>query len=643
MLLPTVLFLWVQWLVPFHAVPAREGWLDYWLADLVPPLMLVGFLSAPLLGTTLFLADQTRCRFRFLAEHGIRPRLVWLSRHVRGLAVMLLGLLLALPPVMGMAAKEHPPQPMLAFECLVGFAVLAYACGQLCSMIFRRGVMAAAFGTVLTFLLCAWAGITYNWLDLSWLWSVAPLPLAFLVGTWLHAPNWLSERKTWRARLRPVLVVAVPALAILVAIPLVRVYEIPLVGPGFDVAELNRPVSAEEKETLALYKRANGLLWQAAPEQGEAAEAEIISPSAAAESARRKAVEQAVTLALEASRRPVPAPYWDPVAMPNPDAEIELANLVLASGKRLQTEGKLDAALDRCLAAVRIAIAVRRQSLYSPESADDLEVLACEQLAGWAAQSGQKPRRVLEALRTLEQQWRDPPSYRDLIKHKYFCDLDCIQGDQPGGLGESVFWWLPWERARALRLLNKLTAEQYARYKKTEETLAAGGFVALPSDVEGSPRDITYQIVRPMVGLYTIDVVNGRRVNIGYLGNCLRVETYRRATRLVLALDAWNLEHSGLPESLDDLKGKYLDQLPVDPYSGGEFQYESKGFPDYIVWRTRYTAETTLQPHRPFLACDTWSTTYGTGSTGRKRREGGTGDGSPETKLWENVWVFPIP
>ena len=97
-------------------------------------------------------------------------------------------------------------------------------------MVFRSGIVAVAFGTVLTFLLCGWAALMYM-LGLSWLWSVAPLPLAFLVTTWLHAPDWLLERKTWRARLCPALVVAVPALAILVAIPLVRVYEIPLVEP----------------------------------------------------------------------------------------------------------------------------------------------------------------------------------------------------------------------------------------------------------------------------------------------------------------------------------------------------------------------------------------------------------------------------
>ena len=115
----------------------------------------------------------------------------------------------------------------------------------------RSGILAATFGTILTAVLCGWAALMY-WLCLSWLWTVAPLLLAFLAATWLHAPNWLVERKNWRGRLRLALVVAVPALAILVAIPLVRVYEIPLVGPGFDVNELTRPATPEEQETLAL-------------------------------------------------------------------------------------------------------------------------------------------------------------------------------------------------------------------------------------------------------------------------------------------------------------------------------------------------------------------------------------------------------
>ena len=251
----------------------------------------------------------------------------------------------------------------------------------------RSGILAATFGTILTLVLCDWAAIMY-WLCLSWLWSVAPLLLAFLIVTWLHAPDWLVERKSWRERLRLALVVAVPALAILVAIPLVRLYEIPLVGPGFDVAELTKPTTPEDKETLVLYNRAMQLQGEAKSKRAQVA-AGHVSPSAAEESAWRKLDEQAVALALEASlgrsRGPTRSLEWS--------LNIDLAELVLADGKRLQSEGKLDAALDRYVAAVRIAITVRRQGWGGLDSTDDLQVSTCEQLVRWAAESGQTPQR----------------------------------------------------------------------------------------------------------------------------------------------------------------------------------------------------------------------------------------------------------
>ena len=375
-LLPTVLFLWVEWIVGIN--PEYVG--GPWFVQFLPVPLFAAVFSAPLLGSVVFLADQTGCRFRFLAEHGIPPRLVWLSRQIRGLVIILLGLLLLLPPTIGLIVTRQPSEDMtMVTECLLGFVGVAYACGQLCSMTIRSGIVAVAFGTVLTFLLCGWAELMYM-LGLSWLWSVAPLLLAFVVTTWLHAPDWLLERKTWRARLCPALVVAVPVLAILVAIPLVRVYEIPLVGPGFDPKGLTWPIPPEEKETLALYARANELQKQANHTENGPAD----------ESARQKAEEQAVTLALEASRRPLTGFYVDPLAAPDPNAEINLADLVLASGKRLQAEGKLDAALDRYVAAERIALHARQCRPWLVV-ADGLEIRVCEQLTNWAAQSGQRP------------------------------------------------------------------------------------------------------------------------------------------------------------------------------------------------------------------------------------------------------------
>ncbi len=648
MLLPMVLYIYM----PSFYLRSPGPRFD-WIFGLFPMLLLPAFFSAPLLGSSAFLADQTGCRFRFLAERGIPPRLVWSSRHLRGLFVMLLGMLLALllclPFLMGLATKNNDADLMEVVVCCAGFAVVAYACGQLSSMGIRSGLLAAFFGTVLAAVVCVWAAIMYA-LCLSWLWSVAPILLAFLIVTWLHAPNWLVERKSWAARLRLALVVAVPVVAILAAVPLVRLYEIPLVGPGFDVEEFTRPVTAEDKETLALYQRAFNMYESGVP-KWVGVPASDRTLSAAEKLTLQKATDQAVKTALEASRRPLPRDPSDLVGNWEVAPEDTLCRLVLENADRLQSEGKLDAALDRYVAAMRIAITIRRQDRF-PQGGSVLEIRACKQLAGWAAQSGQTPERVARALRTMEQQWRNTLSYSYAIKQGYLRNLQYLQSACfAGGNEYSYLWWLPWERARTLRLLNKMTAEELARCQEYEETLAIGGHVDQPSDSTGWPKldkDLTYRLVRPMVKPFMSIVVNGRDAYVGNLGDFLELETYRRATRLILALEAWKLEHGRLPKSLDHLQGKYFDQLPVGPYTGHEFRYEPNGLPDYIVWWTYSTAEKTIEPDRPFLACDTWSRSSWFASAYGEATEGNVGasegkNGSPRTESWKGDWVFQIP
>ena len=185
--------------------------------------------------------------------------------------------------------------------------------------------------------------------------------------------------------------------------------------------------------------------------------------------------------------------------------------------------------------------------------------------------------------------------------------------------------WFPWERARAVRLLNKLTAEDFARRSDTEKALATGGFVAPPPNIAIPPalaRDFTYNVVRQNIFKNPLD-------------ECLAAETNRRATRLILALEAWKLQYGRLPESLDDLRGKYLDQLPVDPYTGDAFRYEPKGLPHKVAWRSPNSADTkTLEHGQPFISCDSWST---------PPRSLGSEADPTETELCADVWVFPIP
>jgi len=165
------------------------------------------------------------------------------------------------------------------------------------------------------------------------------------------------------------------------------------------------------------------------------------------------------------------------------------------------------------------------------------------------------------------------------LKYQYLRDLQTLRGD-PGmperlnGNSDQLSWfmvmrWFPWERARTERILNMLAAREFSQCRAAEVALAAGGAAPKPPDdrlLPELPQD------------YLDDVVRG---NFHYqpIEYSLRVETYRRATLLILALEAWKLDHGSLPQSLDELKDKYIEQIPVSPFTGGTFNYEPKGLP----------------------------------------------------------------
>jgi len=76
---------------------------------------------------------------------------------------------------------------------------------------------------------------------------------------------------------------------------------------------------------------------------------------------------------------------------------------------------------------------------------------------------------------------------------------------------------------------------------------------------------------------------------------CPAVEAWRSAlqrcevdamlTRLLFALEAYHRDNGEYPSALDDLQGRYIDEIPLDPFSGEAFRYilEEGGFLLYSV------------------------------------------------------------
>lgn len=55
-------------------------------------------------------------------------------------------------------------------------------------------------------------------------------------------------------------------------------------------------------------------------------------------------------------------------------------------------------------------------------------------------------------------------------------------------------------------------------------------------------------------------------------------------TQVLIALKCYKLEHGQLPDSLNELVPKYIDQIPEDPYDGKPFKYSKKEKIVYSVW-----------------------------------------------------------
>lgn len=591
------------------------------------------FLIPPLMGACVFLADQSRGMYRFLAERGVAPKYVWLSRQVVWFVPLAAGTLAVAAPVQ---AEE------LEWTGLVlGYVMLAYTCGQFFSMFFRSGVLAAGFGIASTVGLCQWALLMHQ-VHMSWWWSVAPIPFALIACTWLRTSDWLVERTGVRAYARACWPLALAVVPILAAVPAVRVLEIPKVNPGFGPDEYTRSVTAEAEAALATYRRAVELMR---PPPGLAAGADprisAGGPLTREEIAWLEANREVVSMVVEASRRS-DCDFFTPLSpFDLPRQIVRLAGLVFLSGRQLEAEGNADAALERYLSVLRVAGHLRRRAA-SPENADAVELWIDEYLPYWASRPGQTPHRVLAAVRRADAVLSASPPRSDCIKAHYLLLRAYLEGD-PQALAyfvpderdrliaRATIRCLVWERARSLRALDLWTSEAMTRCVQAESSAAAGGRIAFAPSApfDGSWWDRIAQ---------TTPLFRGEADPANLIHGLLGLETHRRVMRSLMALEAWKLDHGRLPESLEELRGRYADRLPVDPFRGKLFRYYRSGVKSSL----RDARGRTIEPGRPFL----WGPTEQTLAMARFEAPAG-GDSTDSTVSSEQAlasgWAFAIP
>ncbi|MDR1960105.1 MAG: hypothetical protein LBQ54_13860 [Planctomycetaceae bacterium] len=206
---------------------------------------------------SVFWADQKNNGRQMLCYRGISPGKIWWSRILPFGAVYFWfpAAVLATCAVFFLFFNPnsriflyHPSDLIVFWHLFLGilYFFLAYSAvfciGQLVSLLSKSVVLSAfgTFGAALLFL--CWMSTVMVYLNLSLLWTALPLELMMLYATWRRMPDWLRGRNTFRAYLRAMSPVLATGAVVLTAIPLVRVYSVPVIDKGFAL-----PVSVIEK------------------------------------------------------------------------------------------------------------------------------------------------------------------------------------------------------------------------------------------------------------------------------------------------------------------------------------------------------------------------------------------------------------
>ncbi len=234
-----------------------------------------------------------------------------------------------------------------------------------------------------------------------------------------------------------------------------------------------------------------------------------------------------------------------------------------------------------------------------------MERLVYQCLPRWAAHPDQTAERIRAAIARVEPLQKGLPSPSDAIKSDYVLVQQIISGDLDAAEAMDLFAGhplvllatqrLPWEEARAGRVLSLSTARNLQLVGDIESAVLRNQELTIPEDAE---KDWEWQRFRATTPLFLI-LRYGRGAYEGFdwdRGVCLaadfvRMETRRRAVLVHLALAGWAAEHGALPERLEDLVGPFLKHLPLDPYAANPFEYFPQGTPAPVVDRDPRTEQ----------------------------------------------------
>jgi|GEM_PF-3366203 len=578
------------------------------------PVMILG-LAPFFFGLMSFRSEQQNQQFRFLANRGVSPGLIWASKQrvwlVRTVTV-LFPLMAALSAVfldlegwtMG-EIDDFPTVVQLALGALLGYilwALVNYSVGQWMSIFFSRSVPAFLVGAALLAIIGVWS-VEMFWLEVPAWWSVGLIPLCLLGATFLQCRDWLLEASS---RKRIVNFAATLAALPLLLVPLVATYRV-LSVPGVNLQRFEPLLPKIEPQSPQLRDlidelRVAGSQISPSPRISEEEPGLSAGWQFATGQQRAWVTENAGsidTLIAFAERSTAISPQL-PVSRGGFELENQfrlpdLLRLLMFDARRLEAEADFDAALERYIAALRLCrlSALTGADFQAWWMGSLYELMVLREVPLWADHPQQSSPSILAGVAKIEAELERYPTADVALWIEYLWNREQILKRDPDWyqvllnldkddsvlrrVRRQVYAYLPWERLRGLRLQRVQFSTQMEGLYSVYQGLGNPGHDLGRWFLEYSKRD--HESVEPWWRLETPwdDIFHGYNKHPARL--LISRATNVRGHLLALVLIAWRREHGALPATLDEVNGYHWPTIPRDPWSGRNFEYLPQGFP----------------------------------------------------------------
>jgi hypothetical protein len=582
-------------------------------------------------------ADRRDGAFRLLAHRGVSPNAYWVAKHGvwLGLAIVTTVCLLAwerlLTDLKGSREWDRgslwdfahetahatfavePASFAATLGILLFAAVLLYALGHLLSLVIPSPMTSVVLGLI------GWAAIAVVWLlgtefEVPFWWTIGLLPLILLVSGWLRTRDWLVDRNSLAAWSRVAVSLVVPLFVICCAVAAFRVGQIPAASLPLELQSPEQKAVETVASKQSLFVDAVKSLTGPTPRSTDDPNLHTVADGwEFADAAIRDWVaanKRSLTLALEAARQQrgdFPDFEWAAREHGNLSGEgvIDLMRLLLDSARKVESEDKLEEALQTYVAVLRLGDDLKRSRRLHPMWRNSTRGAAVDAMDRWAAHSKQTPELIKRAISLFRQFDEDAPSEVPAILSGWRIERDIFRTDvwRGGNRNEEtrsaaetgfVRWGLPWELLRLQRLQDLMFSTALNGMQVVERQLRDRGFVDAEL-IDFDRRHSPWKLERTTLGP-PYDSPSG--------GDWMMIPTWRvnqaataRMHFLVWAACDYRRVHQKLPATLSELDPTYFSWVPIDPWTGRNFLWEPNGLPARLDFQTVH-----LEVNQPFIA-----------------------------------------